>query len=50
MQARTAAEMVEVLVNVVPIVDRPRVVAEAPKLAMALGYDTDDAFECESGE
>ena len=41
----TAAEIVDVLVGVVPVVGLPRVVAAAPKLAMALGYDTDDAFE-----
>jgi 4-carboxymuconolactone decarboxylase len=38
----TAAEIVDVLVTVVPIVGLPCAVAEAPKLAMALGYDTDD--------
>lgn len=41
----TAAEIVDVLVGVVPIVGLPRVVAAAPKLAMALGYDIDDALE-----
>jgi alkylhydroperoxidase/carboxymuconolactone decarboxylase family protein YurZ len=40
----TAAEIVDVLVSVIPIIGLPRVVAAAPKLAMALGYDTDDAF------
>ena len=40
----TAAEIVDVLVSVIPTVGLPRVVAAAPKLAMALGYDTDDAF------
>jgi 4-carboxymuconolactone decarboxylase len=38
----TAAEIVDVLVGVIPVVGLPRVVAAAPKLAMALGYDTDD--------
>ena len=38
----TAAEIVDVLVTVVPIVGLPCAVAAAPKLAMALGYDTDD--------
>jgi 4-carboxymuconolactone decarboxylase len=38
----TAAEIVEVLVGVVPTVGLPRVVAAAPKLAMALGYDIND--------
>ena len=45
----TAAEIVDVLVGVVPVVGLPRVVAAAPKLAMALGYDTDDALEPQSG-
>ena len=36
------AEIVDVLV---PIVGFPCVVAAAPKLALALGYDTDDVFE-----
>ena len=38
------AEIVDVLVGVVPIVGLPCVVAAAPNLAMALGYDTDDAL------
>ncbi len=38
----TAAEIVDVLVGILPIVGVPRVVAAAPKLALALGYDTDD--------
>lgn len=45
----TMAEIVDVLVGVVPIVGLPRVVAAAPKLAMALGYDIDDALEHLSG-
>ena len=44
----TAAEIVDVLVGVIPIIGLPSVVATAPKLAMALGYDTDDAFEHQS--
>jgi alkylhydroperoxidase/carboxymuconolactone decarboxylase family protein YurZ len=40
----SAAEMVEVLLGVVPIVGLPCVVAAAPDLAMALGYDTDEAL------
>ncbi len=40
----TAAEIVGVLVGVVPVVGLPCVVAAAPKLALALGYDTDDAL------
>jgi 4-carboxymuconolactone decarboxylase len=38
----TADEIVDVLVGVVPIVGLPCAVAAAPKLALALGYDTDD--------
>ena len=38
----TSAEIVDVLVGVLPVVGLPRVVAAAPKLALALGYDTDD--------
>ena len=41
----TAAEIVDVLVGVVPIVGLPSVVSAAPKLAMALGYDIEDALE-----
>lgn len=41
----SAAEMVDVLVGVVPVVGIPCVVAAAPKLALALGYDSDDALE-----
>ena len=45
----TAVEIVDVLVGVVPIVGFPCVVAAAPKLALALGCDTDDVFECRGG-
>jgi 4-carboxymuconolactone decarboxylase len=45
----TAAEIVEVLVGVVPIVGFPCVVAAAPKLSVALGYDIDEALEDQSG-
>ena len=38
----TAAEIVEVLVAVVPVVGLPCVVAAAPKLSLALGHDVDD--------
>jgi 4-carboxymuconolactone decarboxylase len=38
----TAAEIVDVLVGVIPVVGLPAVVATAPKLALALGYDTSD--------
>ena len=40
-RAPTAAEIVDVLIAVVPIVCLPYVAAAAPKLAMALGYDTE---------
>jgi 4-carboxymuconolactone decarboxylase len=46
--ADEAAHRGDVLVGVVPIVGLPCVVAAAPKLA--LGYDTDDALEPQSGE
>ena len=45
----TAAEIVDVLVGVIPVVGLPRSVAAAPKLAMALGYDINDALEPLSG-
>jgi 4-carboxymuconolactone decarboxylase len=38
----TVDEIVAVLVGVVPIVGLPGVVVAAPRLAMALGFDTDD--------
>ena len=38
----TAAEIVDVLIGVLPIVGLPLVVAAAPKVALALGFDTDD--------
>jgi 4-carboxymuconolactone decarboxylase len=41
----TSDEIVDVLVALVPIVGLPRVVAAAPRLAMALGYDTEDALD-----
>jgi 4-carboxymuconolactone decarboxylase len=44
----TAAEIVDVLVGVVPIVCLPCVAAAAPKLAMALGYDTEAGSEHQS--
>ena len=45
----SAAEIVDVLVGVVPTVGLPRVVAAAPKVGMALGYDVDRALEDRSG-
>jgi 4-carboxymuconolactone decarboxylase len=38
------AEIVDVLIGVVPIVGLPCVVAAAPNVAMALGYDIDEEF------
>jgi 4-carboxymuconolactone decarboxylase len=46
----TAEEIVDVLVGLVSVVGVPRVVAAAPKLAMALGYDTDDVLAGRSDE
>jgi 4-carboxymuconolactone decarboxylase len=46
----SAAEIVDVLVGVIPVVGLPCVVAAAPKLALALGYDLDDALERQPGE
>ena len=40
----TAAEIVDVLVGVIPVVGLPRVVAAAPRLALALGHDVEDSF------
>lgn len=37
----TAAEIVDALIGVVPVVGMPRVVAAAPKLALALGFDVE---------
>ena len=44
----TVDEIVEVLVSAVPVVGLPSVVAAAPSLALALGYDVDDALESSS--
>jgi 4-carboxymuconolactone decarboxylase len=41
----SAAEIVEVLLGIVSVVGLPCVVAAAPSLAMALGYDINDALE-----
>jgi 4-carboxymuconolactone decarboxylase len=41
----TVAEIVDVLVGVIPVVGLPRVVDAAPKLAPGLGYDVEDALE-----
>lgn len=45
----TTAEMVDVLVGVVSIVGLPSVVAAAPRMATALGYDITDALERPNG-
>lgn len=45
----TAAEIVDVLVAVMPVVGQPCVVAAAPKVALALGYDADEAFTMQLG-
>lgn len=37
----SAAEVVDVLIGVLPVIGTARVVAAAPRLAMALGYDAD---------
>ena len=41
----SAAEVVAVLVGVLPVVGQARIVAAAPKVGMGLGYDTDAALE-----
>jgi alkylhydroperoxidase/carboxymuconolactone decarboxylase family protein YurZ len=41
----TVDEIVEVLLGVVSVVGLPCVVAAAPSLALALGYDINDALE-----
>jgi 4-carboxymuconolactone decarboxylase len=41
----SAEEVVAVLLGVVPVVGMARVVAAAPKVGMALGYDTEAALE-----
>jgi alkylhydroperoxidase/carboxymuconolactone decarboxylase family protein YurZ len=46
----TAAEIVDVLVAVIPVVGLPCVVAAAPKLALALGYDLDDDLDDDAVE
>ena len=38
----TVAEIVEVLVGVIPVVGLPCAVMAAPRLALALGHDVDD--------
>jgi len=45
----TAAQIVDVLVGVARVVGQPRVVAAAPQLGMALGYEINAALESPSG-
>jgi alkylhydroperoxidase/carboxymuconolactone decarboxylase family protein YurZ len=40
----SVAEIVDVLVAVSPVVGMPRTVSAAPLLALALGYDVEDAL------
>lgn len=44
----TVAEIVDVLVGVIPVVGLPRVVAAAPNLAMAVGYDVEEALQSQA--
>ena len=41
----SADEIVDTLIAVLPSAGVPRVTAAAPRLALALGYDVDDAIE-----
>jgi 4-carboxymuconolactone decarboxylase len=43
----TVEEVVGALLAVAPAAGEPRIVAVAPKIALALGYDVDEAFERE---
>jgi alkylhydroperoxidase/carboxymuconolactone decarboxylase family protein YurZ len=45
----TAAQIVDVLVGVARVVGQPSVVAAAPQLGMALGYEINAALESPSG-
>ena len=38
------AEIVDVLVGLIPVIGLPRIVAAAPTLALGLGYDTEAAL------
>ena len=46
----TAGEIVDVLVGIIPVVGLPLVVAAAPQVALALGYDIDEALAQLSGD
>ncbi len=41
----TADDILGVLIAIAPIVGTARIVSAAPELALALGYDVDEAFE-----
>lgn len=41
----TTRQLIALLDGLVPVVGLPRVVAAAPRLAMALGYDADQLFD-----
>lgn len=45
----SAAEVVDVLIGVLPVIGAARVVAAAPRLAMALGYDADALEQASAG-
>ena len=45
----TPGEIVDVPVGIIPVVGLPRVVAAAPKVAMALGYDIEEALDGSAG-
>jgi 4-carboxymuconolactone decarboxylase len=44
----SAPEIVDVLVGLIPIVGLPCVVAAAPKMALALGYDVEEGLMAHS--
>jgi 4-carboxymuconolactone decarboxylase len=46
----TAAEIVEVLLDIASVVGLPCIVAAAPNLALALGYDINEALEQPSAQ
>jgi 4-carboxymuconolactone decarboxylase len=46
----TPTEIVDVLIGVIPLVGLPRAVAAAPKLALALGYDIEEALQYQPGD
>ena len=46
----TAEEVVGTLIAVAPISGLPRVVSATPEVALAIGYDIDQAFETFSGD